>query len=56
MIEVAGNEIFIRTNSGNVIKIELKKVMDSAEEMSPSSPTFNNSGPWRDIMKQMSQN
>lgn len=57
MITVQGNEIYISTEMGNVIRIELQKVDSRENHVEPSSaPSQLYKTPWRDILRQLSQN
>jgi len=55
MIKVRGNEIFIKTQSGNIVRIELRKV-DGASEYHGENPLDQRFNPWPGILKELSQN
>lgn len=58
MIKVAGNEIYISTEMGNVIRIELQKVesQPSLKKDRDVTPSQLYKTPWREILRQLSQN
>ncbi len=58
MIKVSGNEIYISTEMGNVIRIELQKVeaQPVLKMERPAAPSQLYKTPWREILRQLSQN